>query len=95
LSDLFSFFNLTNLLKWLIILGTVGFILMGVDKLKAKLRKSRISEKNLWITAFVGGFLGVIAGAFVFHHKVSKGSFWPPVIAAMALWLGLISLLIF
>jgi uncharacterized membrane protein YsdA (DUF1294 family) len=68
---------------------------MGYDKLKSKMKKSRISEKNLWIAAFVGGFLGVIAGAIVFHHKVSKSSFWPPVIAAMALWIGLISVMLF
>jgi uncharacterized membrane protein YsdA (DUF1294 family) len=92
--DLSVILSLANILRWIVIVGVVGFTLMGYDKLQSKVRKSRISEKNLWITALVGGFLGIVAGAVVFHHKVSKSSFWPPVLAAMALWLGLICVII-
>lgn len=82
-------------MRWLILVGLVGFFLMGYDKLKAGLKKGRIPEKRLWLTAFVGGFFGIIAGGIVFHHKVAKGSFWPPVIVATALWMGLLLLIVF
>lgn len=61
--------------------------MMGYDKVAAKLTKRRVREKNFWLVAALGGFVGIEVGAIVFHHKVSKMSFWPPIIAATALWL--------
>jgi uncharacterized membrane protein YsdA (DUF1294 family) len=87
-------FTFASVLDWIVLLGLAGFFLMGFDKLKSRLRKGRLSEKSLWITSLAGGFLGVIAGAVVFHHKVAKPSFWPPVVAAAAIWLVLIWLTI-
>ncbi len=76
------------ILLWIIVLGLIAFVLMGYDRLAAKLvRKRRVREKNFWLVAALGGFVGIEIGAVVFHHKVSKISFWPPIIAATALWL--------
>jgi len=49
-------------------------------------RRSRISEKTLWLTALLGGFLGVFFGGLVFHHKTSKPEFWAPVAVSVVLW---------
>lgn len=93
-------FSLHDLLLWWSGFGLLGFAAMGVDKAAAHLRwGDRISERSLWVIGLVGGFLGIIAGALVFHHKTSKGEFWPPIVGAVAiwglvvaLWLGLVPL---
>jgi uncharacterized membrane protein YsdA (DUF1294 family) len=95
LLDLLAIFSIDNILRWIIVAGILGFILMAYDKAKSGLKRRRTQERNLWLVALVGGFLGVVAGAVVFRHKISKASFWPPVLAAMALWLCLISVMIF
>lgn len=89
-----------NLLLWVGGWSFVGFILMGEDKDQAMTQehlrhKERISERTLHEAALAGGFLGIIIGAKVFHHKVSKPSFWPPVIIALVLWAALSYYVIF
>jgi uncharacterized membrane protein YsdA (DUF1294 family) len=59
---------------------------MGVDKLLAVGHYTRVSERNLWLVALVGGFVGVLLGGVVFHHKTSKTGFWGPVLVAAILW---------
>jgi len=49
----------------------------------------------LHIIALLGGFWGIIVGAFLFHHKTSKREFWPPVLFAAALWIGLFFAIVF
>ena len=57
-----------------------------MDKLSARAGIERLSERTLGVVAALGGFLGVIAGGLVFHHKTSKPEFWPPVAFAAFLW---------
>jgi len=69
----------------------MGLIVMGEDKDQAVLQeglehKQRISERTLHEVALIGGFLGIIAGAEVFHHKTSKPSFWTSVVLSVILW---------
>ena len=54
---------------WLAGVNLAGFILMGVDKSRAKRDAWRIPEKTLFLTAILGGSVGAIAGMFFFHHK--------------------------
>ena len=54
---------------YLLIINIVGFLFMGVDKAKAKAKAWRISEKTLFMIAFLGGALGVWCGMYYFHHK--------------------------
>ena len=54
---------------WLAAVNLSGFILMGVDKSRAKRDAWRIPEKTLFLTAILGGSVGAIAGMFFFHHK--------------------------
>jgi uncharacterized membrane protein YsdA (DUF1294 family) len=82
-----------NLLLWMLVVGVIGFVAMGVDKALARSNwGERISERTLWLTALAGGCLGVVLAALAFHHKTSKAEFWPPVLLALALWALLLAL---
>lgn len=74
------------LIDWVGLVSLLGVGAMGVDKLLAVGRMSRISERTLWLLALFGGFPGVFVGGFVFHHKTSKVEFWGPVIVSAILW---------
>ena len=52
-----------------------SFLLMGFDKLSAKLDSERVPEMWFFLVSLAGGFGGVGLGMFVFHHKTSKPSF--------------------
>ncbi len=79
-----------------IISSSALFILMGIDKSKAKKRQWRVPEKRLWILALAGGACGGAAGIKVFRHKTNYFRFcigWP-IIAVIQL-LGLFALMWF
>ncbi len=63
------------LLIYLALINIIGFVIMAVDKSKAKKHKWRISEKNIFITAAIGGSIGVFAGMRQFHHKTKHNKF--------------------
>jgi uncharacterized membrane protein YsdA (DUF1294 family) len=48
---------------------------MGIDKKKAKRQRWRISEKTLFIVAFIGGAIGVKVGMELFRHKTHHKQF--------------------
>ena len=56
-------------------MNVVGLVLMGFDKLSAKADSERVPELWFFLISVAGGFMGVMLGVFVFHHKVSKPSF--------------------
>lgn len=56
-------------------INLIGFILMGLDKRKAKKHQWRISEKTLWFVTIVGGALGLFVGMQAFHHKTKHRLF--------------------
>jgi uncharacterized membrane protein YsdA (DUF1294 family) len=84
----------SSLLDWVVIVSLFGFGAMGVDKLLAMGRRSRVSERTLWLTSLLGGFLGIFVGGLVFHHKTSKTEFWLPVVVSAVLWVAVASFLI-
>ncbi|HYK74618.1 MAG TPA: DUF1294 domain-containing protein [Pseudoneobacillus sp.] len=59
----------------LFLINLYGFVLMGIDKNKAKKGQYRISEKTLWVTAVCGGAVGTTIGMNVFRHKTKHTSF--------------------
>jgi uncharacterized membrane protein YsdA (DUF1294 family) len=77
------------LLGWVELLTLAGFVAMGVDKVLAVTRSTRVSERTLWTAGLLGGFLGIAAGGLLFNHKTSKERFWGPVAAAALLWAAL------
>jgi uncharacterized membrane protein YsdA (DUF1294 family) len=86
------FAPLTILVGWIIATSLIAFASMGIDKASAKLHGRRIMKRTLWLEAMVGGFLGIMLGGLVFHHKTAKASFWLPVVMALILWAFLLYL---
>jgi len=76
------------LFEWVALASLFGFGAMGIDKLLAVGRRIRVSERTLWLTALLGGFLGIFAGGLVFHHKTSKPEFWALVVVSAVLWVA-------
>ncbi len=72
---------------WLVAVNGAGFLLMGLDKWKAKRGAWRIPEKTLFTAAVLGGTPGVIAGMQTFRHKTRhrKFKYGLPVLLALQL----------
>jgi len=71
-------------------LHCAAFLLMGIDKLTAKMGASRIPEFWFYLISLAGGVLGVIMGMFAFHHKTNKTSFQIKIAVAMVLVLPIL-----
>lgn len=63
------------ILVYLILTNIVAFLLMGIDKNKARHGKWRIKERTLFASALIGGSIGAIAGMQVFRHKTKHIQF--------------------
>ena len=57
------------IIYYLLIINAVAFIVYGIDKLKARKGRWRISEATLLLLALVGGSIGSWLGMKVWHHK--------------------------
>ncbi len=68
-------FTLKNIIIYLICVNIIGFLIMFIDKRKAKKGKWRIPEKTLFIISLIGGSLGTLLGMYIFRHKTSKLKF--------------------
>ena len=62
-------------LYYLIFINIITFMMYGIDKLKAKKGKWRISEATLLMMAIVGGSIGAWAGMQIWHHKTMHKKF--------------------
>ncbi len=62
-------------LIYLLIINAVGFILMLVDKWKAKNKRWRIPEATLMGVAALGGSVGSLLGMYTFRHKTKHVKF--------------------
>lgn len=71
------------------IVNVIGFMIMGVDKYKAKHHSYRISEKMLFGISLIGGSLGTWLGMYIFHHKTKHWYFvlGIPLIAIVQIWI--------
>ncbi len=63
------------ILSYLVIINLIGFYIMFLDKRKAKKHKWRISEKNIFLIALLGGSLGCLLGMNIFRHKTKHWYF--------------------
>jgi uncharacterized membrane protein YsdA (DUF1294 family) len=62
-------------LIYLAIINVITFFLFGIDKLKAKRSKWRVSEAMLLGMAAIGGSIGAWLGMMVWHHKTLHKKF--------------------
>lgn len=60
---------------YLFTINLIAFIVMGIDKSKARKRKWRISEKTLISIAVIGGSFGMLIGMYYFRHKTKHNLF--------------------
>lgn len=63
------------LLIYLVIINLIAFLLMAMDKSRARKHQWRIPEKTLFLSAILGGSIGAIAGMYTFHHKTKHWYF--------------------
>jgi uncharacterized membrane protein YsdA (DUF1294 family) len=89
-------FQLSALLAlYFLLINLTGFFLIGLDKRRARRGEWRILEKNLFLTALLGGSIGSILGMHTFHHKTKHWYFrygLPTILLAqllLLLWLRL------
>lgn len=75
-TGLIEYFKTTNILIYLLVINLICFILMYVDKKKAKYGRWRIPEKVLMTIALLGGSIGGIFGMYLFRHKNKKIKFF-------------------
>ena len=77
---------------YLFIINAIGFILMLVDKIKARKNLWRIPEKVLFLSAILGGSIGSLLGMYFFRHKTKHFSFilGMPLILAIQIVLAVI-----
>lgn len=85
------------LLAYLVLINAAGFLLMLIDKQKARRGAWRIPEATLMGVAVLGGSIGAIAGMRLFRHKTKHPKFYiglPCILAAQIITLIAITKLI-
>lgn len=78
------------LILWAAALSLIDFILMGVDKRRARRDQWRVRERTLLILAALGGSPGAILGMWAFHHKTRHNQFQFGLPAMLLAQLGLL-----
>ena len=63
------------ILYYLIAINIITFFIYGIDKLKAKKGKWRITESTLLLLAIIYGSIGAWFGIKVWHHKTLHKKF--------------------
>ena len=82
-------------LIYLAAINVVTFFMYGIDKLKAKRSKWRVSEAALIWMAVLGGSVGAWLGMKAWHHKTQHKKFkyglplilLMQIVAAVGIWL--------
>lgn len=75
MSNIITLIGLKNLIIYFLIINLIGFLSMGIDKLKAKKNWWRIPEGTLLMITILGGGVGSILGMYTFRHKTKKLKF--------------------
>ena len=77
---------------YIVVINAVAFLLMLIDKYKAKKNLWRIPEATLMGVAAIGGSLGAILGMRLVRHKTKhlKFSLGLPVLLALHILLGIL-----
>ena len=78
------------LLYYLLIVNAIAFLLMLIDKQKARKNKWRISEATLMFSAILGGSIGALLGMYTFRHKTKHLKFTLGIPAILVLQIFLV-----
>ena len=60
---------------YLLLINATGFLLMLIDKYKAKKNLWRIPEATLMLVAAIGGSIGSLVGMYTVRHKTKHPKF--------------------
>lgn len=80
-------------LLYLLLINAAAFLLMLMDKQRARRNRWRIPERTLLGAAILGGSIGALMGMYTMHHKTRHLKFTLGVPAiliaqiALAIWL--------
>ena len=80
-------------LWYLLLINAAAFMLMLVDKRKARKNRWRIPERTLILSAALGGSIGALLGMYTFRHKTRHLKFTlgiPAILIAqisLAIWI--------
>lgn len=80
-------------LWYLLLINAAAFVLMLVDKRKARKNRWRIPERTLILSAALGGSIGALLGMYTFRHKTKHLKFTlgiPAILIAqisLAIWI--------
>ena len=77
----------------LVLWNAATFLMMYIDKRKARRHRRRIPEATLFAAAALGGSLGIWAGMYAFRHKTLHRSFTWGIPAILLVQLLLVSAL--
>ena len=64
-----------KIIVYIIILNILGYLIMYIDKRRAKKQQWRISEQTIFLITFLGGGIGTTLGMYTFRHKTKKIKF--------------------
>lgn len=64
-----------KIIVYIIILNILGYLIMYIDKRRAKKQQWRISEQTILLITFLGGGIGTTLGMYTFRHKTKKIKF--------------------
>ncbi len=81
------------IIAYMAMINLYGFISCGIDKKRAQKGEWRIPEKRFFITAVLGGGIGVLAGMYKFRHKTKLISFTLGIPAIIIAWCVLLFLI--
>jgi len=77
-------------IAYIVVMGMLGFILMGIDKRRAIKKKWRVPEKTLLMVAVLGGGIGSFLGMILFRHKIRHLAFMILLPLAAAAYAGIL-----
>ena len=77
------------LILYLLLINAVAFLLMLIDKWKAKKNLWRISEATLMSTAILGGGIGALLGMYAVRHKTRHLKFTLGIPLILAVQIGI------
>lgn len=83
------------ILGYLLIINALGFLLMLVDKRKARKNLWRIPEATLMTCAALGGSIGSLMGMYTFRHKTRHPKFTVGIPVILAMQIGLTAWVLF
>lgn len=63
------------IIGYLVLINIIGFLFFRSDKKRARNNTWRISEKTLWMVAWLGGSLGCVIGMNTYRHKTKRQLF--------------------